>query len=591
MNKLGNRMLAKVEVSSQQAFAAVLNQPAAYYANSYAYCHIWDAIKLRKTYRLDVSQGKEDAEESGESDGSASDEKDDGDASMEGDGDPEFQSVQFVTSKYGIVSKQQEVDYQFRGVELKPLMFYEYCALIRTEEITDTNAESNMKSDLSGPGRKLNGRFNFDSRHPLALTHIQVMLSKFLIPILCGPPCPRLATGEKKTSASAMSAHCKYMCTLFDSWDFETSRFTRPVAQWRAWLQEKKSGTPLDVARFRCAQNVMRPLSARGPMHEILNSYRFSCAGLKKDQNEARSNNDVPSNTDIPDAEVEAAVRLLEKEFCDVDVTDGFISEMVDSLQSLFDVYENESPKDDENNDHRQGATEHKNIIRGCMPKERLKCPVNSSHHRHSDMINPFGPEDVTILPVPPACFDDVKYREQREAFETIVQGIYLRDAPKLLLLHGGPGSGKSHVARELCALCPQLIATATTGMTAKLLNPTAQTYQSSLQTMKKNLFGTELVNLRAKHQGKRAVLVDEVSMLGVEGMSDIDEVCRKITGQTKERFGGFCMILVGDFFQLPAVQQHILYRDPQALNDFVLLNLNSLVRSDGCIVQQDIIN
>ena len=80
-------------------------------------------------------------------------------------------------------------------------------------------------------------------------------------------------------------------------------------------------------------------------MHEILNSYRFSCAGLKKDQNEARSNNDVPSNTDIPDAEVEAAVRLLEKEFCDVDETDGFISEMVDSLHSLFDVQKTSRPK------------------------------------------------------------------------------------------------------------------------------------------------------------------------------------------------------------------------------------------------------
>ena len=93
------------------------------------------------------------------------------------------------------------------------------------------------------------------------------------------------------------------------------------------------------------------------------------------------------------------------------------------------------------------------------------------------------------------------------------------------------------------------------------------------------------------KHKGKVAVLVDEVSMLGVEGFNDIDESCRKLTGHSKERFGGMCVILVGDFYQLPAVLQHVLYRDPQALNDFDLLALNSLIRSDGDAIQQRVIN
>ena len=79
--------------------------------------------------------------------------------------------------------------------------------------------------------------------------------------------------------------------------------------------------------------------------------------------------------------------------------------------------------------------------------------------------------------------------------------------------------------------------------------------------------------------------------MLGVEGFNDIDESCRKLTGHSKERFGGMCVILVGDFYQLPAVLQHVLYRDPQALNDFDLLALNSLIRSDGDAIQQRVIN
>jgi len=67
-------------------------------------------------------------------------------------------------------------------------------------------------------------------------------------------------------------------------------------------------------------------------------------------------------------------------------------------------------------------------------------------------------------------------------------------------------------------------------------------------------------------------LVIDEMSMVGQKADQKIDETCRRLTGQTNERYGGITIAYCGDFAQLPPVCDQPLYsnRDPIALQNYV---------------------
>ena len=96
----------------------------------------------------------------------------------------------FNLAGQGSVLASQYLHYRHRGPALHNWCLYEFCALVDIvpkPEGTDFDAEVDA---APRPGRKANGKFEFDAQHPLALTHMMVLRSKHKIPILAGSSPP-----------------------------------------------------------------------------------------------------------------------------------------------------------------------------------------------------------------------------------------------------------------------------------------------------------------------------------------------------------------------------------------------------------------
>ncbi len=69
-------------------------------------------------------------------------------------------------------SAKQHEHYRWRGELLKDLILYEYVAMI------DVRKRPKSERPIR-PGRQPNPTFDFNNKHPLAESHIQVLRSKF----------------------------------------------------------------------------------------------------------------------------------------------------------------------------------------------------------------------------------------------------------------------------------------------------------------------------------------------------------------------------------------------------------------------------
>ncbi len=63
-------------------------------------------------------------------------------------------------------------------------------------------------------------------------------------------------------------------------------------------------------------------------------------------------------------------------------------------------------------------------------------------------------------------------------------------------------------------------------------------------------------------HPERVFIVLDEMSLCGQESLFWIDSRARQATGQNKP-FGGFSLILAGDFGQLPPVEDHAMFEEP----------------------------
>jgi len=130
------------------------------------------------------------------------------------------------------------------------------------------------------------------------------------------------------------------------------------------------------------------------------------------------------------------------------------------------------------------------------------------------------------------------------------------------VFLTGEPGAGKTHTINEYAAYLrshgiePSI--TASTGIAATHIGGMTihswsgigiRNYLDKYELDK--ITTTEYLVKRIRRA--KALVIDEVSMLGPETFSMVEAVCRDIR-QNNDAFGGLQVILVGDFFQLPPI-------------------------------------
>jgi glutathionyl-hydroquinone reductase len=84
----------------------------------------------------------------------------------------------------------QDLNYAYRGIALEQLSLLEYCCIIDVQEVEEISEKSEKESNKYQ--KEKNTSFQFQYQHPLYVTHVQKIRSKFYIPLLAGAQPPNI---------------------------------------------------------------------------------------------------------------------------------------------------------------------------------------------------------------------------------------------------------------------------------------------------------------------------------------------------------------------------------------------------------------
>lgn len=128
------------------------------------------------------------------------------------------------------------------------------------------------------------------------------------------------------------------------------------------------------------------------------------------------------------------------------------------------------------------------------------------------------------------------------------------------VLLTGPAGSGKTYVLNQFIKLAKKegkhISVTATTGLAATHLGGTTIHSWSGIgiNDFLQSGFAEHLSKGRLEIiENTDVLIIDEISMLHDYRLDMVDEVCRAVR-KSEEPFGGIQVIMSGDFFQLPPI-------------------------------------
>lgn len=137
------------------------------------------------------------------------------------------------------------------------------------------------------------------------------------------------------------------------------------------------------------------------------------------------------------------------------------------------------------------------------------------------------------------------------------------------MILMGSAGTGKSYIIKGIKQYLGDTVrVTATTGMAAFSLN--GQTIHSLIRLpcnrwQAKKLSPLILKKYQSDFKDIRWIIIDECSMLSSMNLKWIDIRLKEISGNNKIPFGGYNIILSGDFAQLPPVFGQCIYKQPES--------------------------
>ena len=168
---------------------------------------------------------------------------------------------------------------------------------------------------------------------------------------------------------------------------------------------------------------------------------------------------------------------------------------------------------------------------------------------------------------------------------------------PFYVFLSGGAGVGKTYLVSVLIEYlkrsllfpgqnvdeCPSVAVTASTGKAACNINGATLHSAFSLPIHGENfvpkteLKGKELTYFQAKYKFLKLLIIDEISMIGKLTFDDLNIFLQQIKGN-KLDFGGVCVLVIGDFFQLPPVRQSAIFTNLSLTDAWRLFRLHELI-------------
>lgn len=180
----------------------------------------------------------------------------------------------------------------------------------------------------------------------------------------------------------------------------------------------------------------------------------------------------------------------------------------------------------------------------------------------------PADPEKVDPGPYSPPE-DDAEDQEENQAedqytfnpdVERAAEAINQLEFGEVLFIHGGAGTGKSTLIRELCKRGIIHVCLAPTGLAAMNIKGMTIHKFFTLRPLPHFIKGEDPHKDSGLSWNTREILefcpticIDEISMVRADVIDAIDHILRKFY-QSDEIFGGLKIIFVGDLYQLPPI-------------------------------------
>ena len=614
-----NRIEGAIELSQDQAANIALGFSADQCSHKFWNCYVGAAVAFvqrTKTERflsftLDSDQSDDNICEDGSEDEGVRAYEDEGFCGLEKDLRPGCRDdggTEIYTGASGnVTAVPMFIHYAHRGVSLDTMTFYEYCACVliapfSAAEIADNLEEENTQAihaaanrkDINNAGRKCNKTFPFDEQHPLCKSHKQQLRSMQKIPVPVPPP-PRMPEGaifqDQQKAAQAAAA---YFMVLFSPWSWEKLPRTTH-AEWAEYCSQlQNEGSVLTLHRLAVMTSMSHGLGISTANDKAGTSFR--------NRNVQKWNSRTPDGTARPPGPGHDGTSDDENHQCHI----NFDAQSEDSIAHILALskgaltaveLERRIKKMNKEEDRIEALMQHvhqafplnidKQIVHPSLPcgnssfesvpfeirsgaQSELAINWLSSEAEAENVVDEvtnsgkshFNPESIEWPNT------DALTSTQLELMQIIKPLLLLQsDDPNYnqtssLLIHGGPGTGKSFFVKQLATFVNAAMCKMRCGAfaaCASQLLPFANTIHSLFSIPMefganyKPLKDKELTKQRNVWKNVRVIVIDEISMVPEILLGWTSMRLRQIM-DVPLPYGGLISVLMGDFFQIPSI-------------------------------------
>ena len=502
--------------------------------------------------------------------------------------------------------------FYYRGKELEFMNLYMYRAIVHTEKLKV--GELNMTTDelnvaATGVGRKSSRRIRFAEGHSLGKEFVQVISSKYSLPspmfVQRWSEAREKADQEKRTAKwrAGMKAHARYFAHLFVPFSPDVPLDSTPDG-WKSFigkLQRESAGLQTTCPWPRAVCIVLLGIINRLRLgikddcleapRKIMSIWRYANSTTKTQWFES-----------LTPKERERQKKALEDSTGEM--TDEAYAAAIREAQEFVNTIEPSAKVAQRNAENEAAMDTHLKTLESSL----LTCMKDTYADEQVQEVNSLTqtavmapdacePEAITmsINPYPflsaidraaQCAADEIKARENRVGrrplkFDEEQKSWIIATAKKIamsnptaggvhVLLHGGPGTGKSECTRCLIGSLERfkpksMLSAAAYGAAAenvggrtltsllKIPFPTKDEGIGARAASMTPLKTGPLLELEKQFEGKDTLFIDEISCVGTGMLHRVHARCCEIK-RNKQPFGGMNIVAVGDFFQLPPI-------------------------------------
>lgn len=570
--KLANNLTSKIEIGGPMAAMYLLQNPDHYTSHSFVPLY-W------KTYVLDVLRSWEVADTSIRTDGqghelatqTSFDSVDAPEQEVEDSGAQSIEEDNVLISRAGgyFVSRSSVDDYKFRPDEMDGVCLYEWVQCNSRKLIkTLTNKSSTP-------------HYRYRPEHGLYHSHVVAFdpRRKFrVVPTLISSFLPRSDCDDR-------DFYCTTMLTLFAPWrtglDLRSQNQTWADA-FDSFVFESRYSSIIENLniRYECydaRDDYQSQLNLRTQEDEEGNLGDMDeqdGLGDMMDEGADASYNELPSGTDLGDANLRWLHQMNDIE--QVMQSAGWVVDGSSAAKPMPDTFKPERLLPPSKWRIVLSNARKREIAGSNSKRDERECErmdVDRDFHVVNDarvvsgsfLLGSFGVDDPVVKAQMSSVSDKWTLNcEQLRAYNIVAQHAVSVHPEPLRMYIGGPGgTGKSRIIKALLNFFndrgdhKRLVVLAPTGAAASVVG--GSTYHSFLgiqtgsrRKKSEEEGGASLDTVRDKLRGVDYIFIDEVSMISCQELHLIDARLKLISGADDLPFGGFNVILAGDFAQLP---------------------------------------